>query len=67
VRVDDANGHAADIPGPTAAPHARPVGLHGNVPLRLRYGPAAHIERLNRDGVHPASLYEHQRKAPARP
>jgi len=63
VRVDDANGHAADIPGPTDAPHARLVGLHGNVPLKLRYGPAAHIEGLNRDGVQPASLYEHQRKA----
>lgn len=45
-----------------AAPHARIVGLHGNRPLEVEYGPEAYIEGLNRSGIAVPSLYEHQRE-----
>jgi hypothetical protein len=42
------------------APRARIVGLRGNYPFSLHYGPDAHVEGLNRPGIAVPSLYDHQ-------
>jgi hypothetical protein len=49
------------------APRARIVGLHGNYPFALQYGPDAYVEGLNRADIGVPSLYEHQlrRRLPA--
>jgi hypothetical protein len=43
-----------------AAPKARIVGLYGNAPLEVEYGPNPYIEGLNRPGIAVPSLYEYQ-------
>jgi hypothetical protein len=50
-------------PRPTRdAPHARIVGLETSSPIELDYGPAAHIEGVNRHGkIATPSLYAYQR------
>lgn len=42
------------------APRARIVGLHGNQPFSLRYGPDAYVEGLGRSDIAVPSLYEYQ-------
>ena len=47
----------------TDAPQAVFVGLHGNLPLDLAYGPSPYVEGMNLVGVCPSSLYEFQRRS----
>jgi hypothetical protein len=42
------------------APRARIVGLRGNHPFSLQYGPDAYVEGLNRPGIAVPSLYDYQ-------
>jgi hypothetical protein len=49
-----------ELEGLEDGPAARLVGLHGNRPLSLSYGPDPYVEGLNRDDLAVPSLYEHQ-------
>jgi hypothetical protein len=41
-------------------PSARLVGIYGNVPIDLTYGPNGYLEGINRPGINIPSLYEYQ-------
>jgi hypothetical protein len=64
VRVDVRNAQDASRPfligRAEGAPAARIVGLRGNIPFEIDYGPDPYVEGLNREGLDPPSLYRYQ-------
>lgn len=40
--------------------HARLIGVHGNVPVEVDYGPDAYLEKINSELENVPSLYEYQ-------
>lgn len=49
--------------GMSDGPFARVIGVYGNHPLTIAYGPKAHIENINEEIVKIPSLYDYQRTA----
>jgi hypothetical protein len=49
-----------DIFPVTESPYANLIGIYGNVPLKLNYGPHAYIEGINMPDMTIESLYRHQ-------
>ncbi len=43
-------------------PNARLIGVHGNLPVEVVYGPSAYIEQLNEEMTQIPSLYRYQLK-----
>jgi hypothetical protein len=66
IKVDFQYPHFSDTPieikGIKDGPNARLVGIHGNYPMKITYGPDAYIEGLNRNDIAVPSLYDYQLK-----
>jgi hypothetical protein len=64
IRVDFSNGQNVDIPvllnGMKDGPLARIFGVSGNIPVKVEYGPDAHIEGTNLYYQDMPSLYKWQ-------
>ncbi len=65
VQLD--NGFDSQVPitlyGVNDGPEARLVGVHGNAPLAIEYGPDAYVEGVNHFYSSVPSLYEYQLRA----
>ena len=49
-----------DIFPVTESPYANLIGIYGNVPLKMKYGPHAYTEGINMPDLTIESLYRHQ-------
>ncbi|MDP5100218.1 MAG: hypothetical protein NWQ09_02735, partial [Nonlabens sp.] len=49
-----------NLNGMSDGPYANVIGVHGNKPFTITYGPEAYIEGTNTAIIKTPSLYEHQ-------
>ncbi|WP_421876660.1 hypothetical protein [Marinoscillum sp.] len=64
IRVDFQNGFDSTQPavlnGMSDGPGARLIGIHGNLPIEIKYEPNPYIEMTNKELVETPSLYHYQ-------
>ena len=64
IQVNFQYPHFSDKPikikGIKDGPNARLIGIHGNYPMEITYGPNAYMEGMNRSDISVKSLYEYQ-------
>lgn len=66
IRANFQNGHDSNksvlLNGMSDGPRARLVGVRGNLPIKIEYGPNAYIEGVNEEFSEAPSLYHYQLK-----